>query len=156
MRKTFFSFLIKCVWLSSLTTCIVAQSSSSDKKSEKPKQTDVAEAKKTDSKADEQCDFSSDDTLKVIPKDLYLLLKKQPVYPKAARRKKVSGDVLVRVLLNREGLAERTCIVKGHKLLVPPVLAVIRKWRYPKDSIQKDLSFGNYKYLEFVVTYTFK
>ena len=134
MRKIISLFLVEFICISLLTISLSAQSRD----------------------LNEKCDFSSEDTLQVIPKDLYLLLKEQPVYPKTARRKKVKGDVSVRVLLNREGLAERMCVVKGHKLLVPSVLAVIRKWRYPKDSIQKDLSSGNHKYLEFVVTYTFK
>lgn len=153
MIKKFFSFSIKFACVSLLTTSLLAQV----KKPEKSEPTNITDkTQATDSTNDGQCDFSSEDTLQVIPKNLYLLLKEQPVYPKTARRKKISGDVLVRVLLNREGLAERMCVVKGHKLLVPPVLAVIRKWRYPKDSIEKDLSFGNHKYLEFVVTYTFK
>lgn len=157
MRKNLFSFFIKAACLYLLTTGVLAQISGNDKNPKESRQTNAASAiQAVDSKTSKECDFSEYDTLKVIPKNIYLLLKEQPAYPKTAKRKKINGDVVVKVLLNREGQAEQMCVVSGHKLLVPPTLAVIRKWRYPKESIQKDLNFGNHKYLEFVVTYTFK
>ena len=105
------------------------------------------------------CDFSKDDTYQLSSQFITLLMNVssiKPEYPEEARKAKVSGRVIVRVLFDRQGRTAEVCFEEGDKLLRPPVLAVVEKWKQPKDKIRQELRRNKHKYLEILSGYTFK
>jgi len=62
---------------------------------------------------------------------LDVLHQEVPAYPPAARSAKISGEVLVDVVIDDRGKPIEVKIVRSdHILLNPPVLEVARKWRF--------------------------
>jgi TonB family protein len=53
-----------------------------------------------------------------------------PSYPKAARKQKVEGDVLVRVLISEKGKIEKAVALNGPSPLRGAVEKAVRRWRY--------------------------
>lgn len=108
--------------------------------------------KQTAEKSDGTCDFSEFNTLKEMPGAFISL--PNPPHPKKA--KKISGDVQVRVLVNREGLAENACKVKGNDILGESAVKAAMQLKISGEYTQKRLNAKNKDYLEFVITYKFR
>lgn len=55
-----------------------------------------------------------------------------PVYPRAARRRGMEGEVLLKVLVNEKGLVEELELVNssGHRVLDRAALAAVRRWAF--------------------------
>ncbi len=53
-----------------------------------------------------------------------------PSYPKAAKKARLEGDVLVRVLISEKGKIERAVALNGPVQLRGPVEKAVRHWRY--------------------------
>jgi TonB family protein len=54
----------------------------------------------------------------------------EPSYPAAARQQHAEGDVLVRVVIGKDGVPGQLKVVRGDVRLVPAALEVIPQWRY--------------------------
>ena len=54
----------------------------------------------------------------------------QPSYPTLARQQHAEGDVLVRVVIGKNGIPRQMQVVRGDVRLVPAALEVIPLWRY--------------------------
>lgn len=64
----------------------------------------------------------------LTPGDLIDLVK--PVYPRAAVRARIQGQVQLRARIGREGTVEALQLIAGHPLLAPAAIAAVRQWRY--------------------------
>lgn len=56
--------------------------------------------------------------------------KTEPVYPTIARAARVSGVVLLRAIIDREGKITEVQLVSGHPLLTTAAIDAVRQWRY--------------------------
>ncbi len=54
----------------------------------------------------------------------------EPSYPAVARQQHAEGDVLVRVIIGKDGIPRQMQVVRGDVRLVPAALEVIPQWRY--------------------------
>jgi protein TonB len=59
-----------------------------------------------------------------------VISKIEPTYPKLALSARVTGVVLVRAIISREGTITELQVVKGHPILVPAALEAVKQWRY--------------------------
>lgn len=77
------------------------------------------------------CDFSAYRPL-VFDHALYnvAIEKVEPKYPAAGKALRVSGEVNVKILVNREGRVVRACAVSGHPILRATSEAAARKWLF--------------------------
>jgi TonB family protein len=57
----------------------------------------------------------------------------QPEYPMMARQAGVEGDVVLDVLVDRQGKVVRTCTREGHPLLRGAAEKAILKWQFPRN-----------------------
>lgn len=87
--------------------------------------------------------------------------KVQPEYPPAAKAEKVAGTVMVRILINSQGLVESTCpeFIEGQKrpnrTLIVAAEAAALQWKFvPHFGFSTDRSL-KFKYVEDVLTFTF-
>jgi protein TonB len=56
--------------------------------------------------------------------------KVQPVYPKLALVARVTGVVLVKAVISKQGVISELQVVSGHPVLVPAALKALKQWRY--------------------------
>jgi TonB family protein len=54
----------------------------------------------------------------------------QPEYPQAARISHVSGDVILHVLIDREGRIAEVALISGPPLLVESAINAVKQWEY--------------------------
>ena len=54
----------------------------------------------------------------------------KPVYPEEARKQGIQGKVIVRVLVNQDGVVTRACVRKGHRLLREASIDAALRSRY--------------------------
>jgi TonB family protein len=54
----------------------------------------------------------------------------QPKYPEPARAARVTGVVLLQVVINREGAVENINVISGHSLLTDAAVEAVKQWRY--------------------------
>jgi TonB family protein len=59
-----------------------------------------------------------------------LLHRVEPEYPQVARVAHVAGDVIVKILIDKEGRVAEATVVRGHPLLEESALNAVRQWRY--------------------------
>ena len=59
-----------------------------------------------------------------------LVYRVEPEYPELAKRARVSGLVVMQVIVNEGGAVEEVKIVRGHPLLNDAALRAVRQWRY--------------------------
>lgn len=155
MKRTFLHsrsiFLINAILVLFFTIPACGQSKS--KPTKENAESHNSSKQENEEKKSEACDFSEYNTLKETPKSLISLVR--PIYPKSAQRKKITGKVQIRVLVNRAGKVEKACAVKGHKLLTASALNAIRRWSYPAETTQKELDLTKKGFYEFVVAFDF-
>lgn len=53
-----------------------------------------------------------------------------PVYPAEAKKKHISGDVLLKILINKEGHVVDAVIVKGDPMLAGAAVEAVKQWRF--------------------------
>ncbi|HYM74459.1 MAG TPA: TonB family protein [Candidatus Dormibacteraeota bacterium] len=83
---------------------------------------------------------------RVVPK---LLSKVNPVYPPAAEKAQVVGDVVLDVTLKEDGTVDQIAAIDGNPLLLEPATAAVKQWRY------KPLAVNGKPVLKFVVVVSF-
>lgn len=54
----------------------------------------------------------------------------RPVYPKAARQKRIEGTVTLRARITKAGELREITVVKGDPIFVPEAVRVVKQWRY--------------------------
>lgn len=59
-----------------------------------------------------------------------LLYSVNPEYPRAAKIAHVSGDVVLEMVINKQGRVEEVKATSGHPLLIQSAIDAVRQWRY--------------------------
>ena len=59
-----------------------------------------------------------------------LIYRVDPAYPHEARSKRVEGIVVVRLLIDKQGIVKKADVVSGDPLLTEAALHAARQWRY--------------------------
>ena len=59
-----------------------------------------------------------------------LIYRVQPAYPPLARQARIQGQVVLRALINREGIIENLQVMSGHPMLSQAAVDAVRQWRY--------------------------
>jgi protein TonB len=59
-----------------------------------------------------------------------LVRKVNPVYPPLARQARISGTVVLRAVISKEGAIENLSLVSGHPMLAPAAIDAVKQWRY--------------------------
>jgi TonB family protein len=59
-----------------------------------------------------------------------LVRRVNPVYPPLARQARISGTVVLRVLIGTDGSTESLTLVSGHPMLAPAVIEAVKQWKY--------------------------
>ena len=54
----------------------------------------------------------------------------QPVYPEAARKKGIEGDVVLKITISATGEVTQVKVVKGDEIFRDAAIAMVRTWRY--------------------------
>ena len=62
-----------------------------------------------------------------------VLVRVEPTYPQMGRDLRLSGEVVVRVLINRSGKVVAACVLSGHPLLRVASIDAARKWKFRKN-----------------------
>jgi protein TonB len=56
--------------------------------------------------------------------------KVDPVYPREARKNYITGDVLLRIIIGREGTVTNLEVVQGDPILVESAVKAVKQWKY--------------------------
>ncbi len=59
-----------------------------------------------------------------------LLHKVEPPYPKLALAARITGVVLLKAIISRDGEIKELQVVSGHPILVPAAIDAVKQWRY--------------------------
>jgi TonB family protein len=59
-----------------------------------------------------------------------LISRVAPVYPQAAKQNRISGTVVLEVLVDEEGIVEQIKPISGHPLLASAAIAAVQHWKY--------------------------
>src|ERR1700722_7094605 len=59
-----------------------------------------------------------------------LIRKVQPNYPPLARQARISGTVVLRAVISKDGSIENLQLISGHPMLVQSALDAVKQWRY--------------------------
>lgn len=59
----------------------------------------------------------------------------QPEYPQEAREKRIQGDVVLHIVVSREGVAGKADLVSGHPLLAAAAIDAVKQWKYQPYSM---------------------
>jgi protein TonB len=59
-----------------------------------------------------------------------LITRVKPQYPEKARKKRIEGDVRIRIKIGKDGVPSDLTVLSGDPLLVDAALKAVRQWRY--------------------------
>ena len=59
-----------------------------------------------------------------------LIRRVDPAFPEEAKRQRVSGAVILRVLIGTDGLVKKVSVISGPELLRANYIKAIRQWTY--------------------------
>jgi periplasmic protein TonB len=59
-----------------------------------------------------------------------LIRKVNPTYPPLARQARISGTVVLRAMISKEGSIENLSLVSGHPMLAPAAIDAVKQWKY--------------------------
>jgi periplasmic protein TonB len=59
-----------------------------------------------------------------------LLHRVEPPYPPIARAARIQGNVVLKAIINKEGVIQDLQLASGHPMLVPAAIEAVRQWRY--------------------------
>jgi TonB family protein len=105
----------------------------------------------------QECDFSSYKPL-IVQSALFgaaaAVKRVEPQYPGLARKGRATGQVVVRILVDREGDVVKACVVRGHPLLHRSSVEAALKWKFKRN-------FGfpkrpKRKYIQSEIVFTFQ
>jgi protein TonB len=61
-----------------------------------------------------------------------------PAYPEEARRRRIEGNVRLRVLIAKTGEIRDIQVLDGDPLLIPSALTAVRQWRYTPCALNSE------------------
>jgi protein TonB len=61
-----------------------------------------------------------------------------PVYPPLARQARISGQVRLEAIIDRQGRIQNLRVLSGHPLLVPAAIEAVRQWIYEPTLLNGD------------------
>jgi TonB family protein len=151
LQKNIFLFLFSFYFCFIVISCQAQKKSSSNiNENISPKTSERQPQNTNQEETNKSCNFSEYSTLYQKPDVLIMV---QPAYPKKARKKKIYGDVKVRILVDKTGKVLKACSDEGNGLLKPSALKAALKWKCSPPL--KDLERANKDYLEYVITFNF-
>jgi TonB family protein len=56
----------------------------------------------------------------------------RPVYPPLAQQARIQGDVVLHVIISKDGNVEQIEVISGHPLLIQSAVDAVKQWRYKK------------------------
>jgi protein TonB len=59
-----------------------------------------------------------------------LVRKVNPVYPPLARQARISGTVVLRAVIGKDGAIQNLSLVSGHPMLAPAAIDAVKQWKY--------------------------
>jgi protein TonB len=59
-----------------------------------------------------------------------LIRKVNPNYPPLARQARISGTVVLRAVISKDGSIENLSLVSGHPMLAPAAIEAVKQWKY--------------------------
>jgi len=59
-----------------------------------------------------------------------LVRRVQPNYPPLARQARISGTVVLRAVISKDGSIENLTVVSGHPMLAPAAIDAVKQWKY--------------------------
>jgi len=59
-----------------------------------------------------------------------LVSQPKPAYPPLAKQARISGTVMLSVIIGADGSVRDIQVISGHPLLIPPALEAVRQWKY--------------------------
>jgi TonB family protein len=59
-----------------------------------------------------------------------IVKKVQPEYPQEAREQRIQGEVVLRIIVSREGEVSKVTLISGHPLLAPAAKDAVKQWKY--------------------------
>jgi protein TonB len=59
-----------------------------------------------------------------------LVRKVNPNYPPLARQARISGTVILRAVISKDGSIENLTLVSGHPMLAPAAIDAVKQWKY--------------------------
>jgi protein TonB len=59
-----------------------------------------------------------------------LIHRVQPAYPALAKQARIQGSVVLRAIINREGVIENLQALSGPPVLEQAAIAAVKQWRY--------------------------
>ena len=59
-----------------------------------------------------------------------LIRKVNPVYPPLARQARISGTVVLRAVISKDGSIENLQLISGHPMLAPAAIDAVKQWKY--------------------------
>jgi protein TonB len=54
----------------------------------------------------------------------------KPDYPKAAKKKGIEGDVVMKALLTKEGVVDTVDVLRGDPILAEAAVKAVKQWRF--------------------------
>ena len=59
-----------------------------------------------------------------------VIRKVEPVYPKIGLAARITGVVLLKAIISKDGEIKELQVVSGHPVLVPAAIDAVKQWRY--------------------------
>ncbi|MFZ0291572.1 MAG: TonB family protein, partial [Candidatus Sulfotelmatobacter sp.] len=59
-----------------------------------------------------------------------LIRKVNPTYPPLARQARISGTVILRAVIGKDGSIQNLSLVSGHPMLAPAAIDAVKQWKY--------------------------
>src|ERR1700678_951156 len=59
-----------------------------------------------------------------------LVRKVNPTYPPLARQARISGTVVLRAVIGKDGSIQNLSLVSGHPMLAPAAIDAVKQWKY--------------------------
>jgi protein TonB len=59
-----------------------------------------------------------------------LVRRVNPNYPPLARQARISGQVVLRAVISKDGSIENLTLVSGHPMLAPAAIDAVKQWKY--------------------------
>ena len=56
--------------------------------------------------------------------------KVDPIYPREARKNNITGDVLLRIIIGRQGNVTNLEVIQGDPILVESAVKAVKQWKY--------------------------
>jgi TonB family protein len=65
-----------------------------------------------------------------------LMSQVPPQYPTIAKQARVQGGVVIRAVIDENGIVQNPTVLRGHSMLVEPAVTAVKQWRYEPSLCQ--------------------